>query len=284
MLLERYALKLRKNVNHANIFNININEAEFSNISIDGTDFEMSNKHSKFEFDNSSFENLIVIYTKPAVINTIEGRNLYKFKLGYVKTKNSQLIVNVQNWDVVNHLNKYQGLIDFIDIYMIPYDNIAKIAVEYKYNSISLGVLYEVIKDILIINFIDTGIDYNQKLELVKDYFQTDFENTFNNSRKNKKIILYLDTVNNGSETINSVKTEFSVKSDITFENAFSYLKTVSNDNVLRYSIKCEDEDFKTSSIDGYNEDLKTNEWSKPARIQVAEENIQTISDFLRFQ
>ena len=33
-----------------------------------------------------------------------------------------------------------------------------------------------------------------------------------------------------------------------------------------------------------YNEDLKTNEWSKPARIQVAEENIQAISDFLRFQ
>jgi hypothetical protein len=144
LLLERYALKLRKNVDHANIFNININEAEFSNISIDGTDFEMSNKHSKFEFDNSSFENLIVIYTKPAIINTIEGRHVYKFKLGYVKTKNSQLIVNVQNWDVVNHLNKYQGLIDFIDIYMIPYDNIAKIAVEYKYNSASLILILNI--------------------------------------------------------------------------------------------------------------------------------------------
>lgn len=284
MLLERYALKLRSNVNYASIFNININEEEFSNISIDGTAFEIKNNYFTYEFNNSSFENLIVIYTKPVIISDTAERNLYKLKLGYVKTKNSQLIVNVQNWDVVNHLNQYQGLIDFIDIYIIPYDNIAKIAVEYKYNSISLKVLYEIIQNILISNFIDTNIDYNQNLELVKDYFQTDFENTFNNSRKNKKIILYLDTVNNGSETINSAKTEFSVKSDITFENAFSYLTTVTTDNVLRYSIKCEDEDSKTASIDGYTEDLRTNEWSKPARIQIVEEDIQAIGIFLRFQ
>ena len=41
---------------------------------------------------------------------------------------------------------------------------------------------------------------------------------------------------------------------------------------------------IKETFRSAYNEDLKTNEWSKPARIQVAEENIQAISDFLRFQ
>jgi len=288
MLFERYAIKLKENRNYTNIFDINIDDEQFESINIENTTFEMFRNHFTHEFNNASFENLIVIFTKPTIIHTnTDGRSLYKMKIAYVKTKNDQLIVNVQDWNVVNHLNQYQGLIDFIDIYIMPYDNTAKIAVEYKYHSISPTVLYETIQQILINGFIGFGINYDEDLNLVKDYLQTDFESTFNNSRKNKKIVLYLDTINNGSETINSAKMEYSVKADVTFENAFNYLTSLTQDNIQRYSIKCEDEDAKTASIDGFNEDLRTDEWSKPARMHIDfDSDIQvynSIAHFLRY-
>lgn len=287
MLFERYAIKFRRNTNIHNIFDINFQDEQFENINIDNISYEIFRNHFTYEFNNATFENLIVIFTKPTIVHNINHRDLYKLKIAYVKTKNNQTIVNVQNWDVVNHLNEYQGLIDFLDIYIIPYDNTAKIAVEYKYNSIAPSILYQMIQNIMINGFIRFGINYNEDLELVKDYLQTDFEETFNSSRKNKKIILYMDTINNGTETINSAKIEYSVKADVSFQNAFDYLTAITTDNILRYSIKCEDEDAKTASIDGENEDLITSEWSKPARIHIDSENMNqiytSVAIFLRF-
>lgn len=287
MLFERYAIKFRKDTNIHNIFDINFQDEQFENINIDNISYEIFKNHFTYEFNNATFENLIVIFTKPTIVYNINHRDLYKLKIAYVKTKNNQTIVNVQNWDVVNHLNEYQGLIDFLDIYIIPYDNTAKIAVEYKYNSIAPSILYQMIQNIMINGFIRFGINYNEDLELVKDYLQTDFEETFNSSRKNKKIILYMDTINNGTETINSAKIEYSVKADVSFQNAFDYLTAITTDNILRYSIKCEDEDAKTASIDGENEDLITSEWSKPARIHIDSENMNqiytSVAIFLRF-
>lgn len=287
MLFERYAIKFRRDTNIHNIFDINFQDEQFENINIDNISYEIFRNHFTYEFNNATFENLIVIFTKPTIVHNINNRDLYKLKIAYVKTKNNQTIVNVQNWDVVNHLNEYQGLIDFLDIYIIPYDNTAKIAVEYKYNSIAPSILYQMIQNIMINGFIRFGINYNEDLELVKDYLQTDFEETFNSSRKNKKIILYMDTINNGTETINSAKIEYSVKADVSFQNAFDYLTSITRDNIQRYSIKCEDEDAKTASIDGENEDLRTNEWSKPARTHINSENINqiyaSIANFLRF-
>ena len=287
MLFERYAIKFRRNTNIHNIFDINFQDEQFENINIDNISYEIFRNHFTYEFNNATFENLIVIFTKPTIVQNINHRDLYKLKIAYVKTKNNQTIVNVQNWDVVNHLNEYQGLIDFLDIYIIPYDNTAKIAVEYKYNSIAPSILYQMIQNIMINGFIRFGINYNEDLELVKDYLQTDFEETFNSSRKNKKIILYMDTINNGTETINSAKIEYSVRADVTFQNAFNYLTSITRDNIQRYSIKCEDEDSKTASIDGENEDLRTSEWSKPARTHIDSENINqiyaSIANFLRF-
>lgn len=287
MLFERYAIKFRRDTNIHNIFDINFQDEQFENINIDNISYEIFRNHFTYEFNNATFENLIVIFTKPTIVHNINNRDLYKLKIAYVKTKNKQTIVNVQNWDVVNHLNEYQGLIDFLDIYILPYDNTAKIAVEYKYNSIAPSILYQMIQNIMINGFIRFGINYNEDLELVKDYLQTDFEETFNSSRKNKKIILYMDTINNGTETINSAKIEYSVKADVSFQNAFDYLTSITRDNIQRYSIKCEDEDAKTASIDGENEDLRTNEWSKPARTHINSENINqiyaSIANFLRF-
>lgn len=287
MLFERYAIKFRRDTNIHNIFDINFQDEQFENINIDNISYEIFRNHFTYEFNNATFENLIVIFTKPTIVQNINHRDLYKLKIAYVKTKNNQTIVNVQNWDVVNHLNEYQGLIDFLDIYIIPYDNTAKIAVEYKYNSIAPSILYQMIQNIMINGFIRFGINYNEDLELVKDYLQTDFEETFNSSRKNKKIILYMDTINNGTETINSAKIEYSVKADVSFQNAFDYLTAITTDNILRYSIKCEDEDAKTASIDGENEDLITSEWSKPARIHIDSENMNqiytSVAIFLRF-
>ncbi|MCT7521859.1 hypothetical protein N5T57_02785 [Aliarcobacter cryaerophilus] len=287
MLFERYAVKLKKNNNIHNIFDINFQNEKFEDITIDNISYQIFRNHFTYEFNNATFENLIVIFTKPTIIHNINDRDLYKLKIAYVKTKNNQTIVNVQNWDVVNHLDQYQGLIDFIDIYIMPYDNTAKIAIEYKYNSIAPSVMFQMIQNIMINGFICFGINYDEDLELVKDYLQTDFEETFNSSRKNKKIILYMDTINNGTETINSAKIEYSVKSDITFENAFNYLTSNYSDNIQRYSIKCEDEDFKTASIDGESEDLRTNEWSKPARIHINYEDTNNIyasvANFLKF-
>lgn len=287
MLFERYAIKFRRDTNIHNIFDINFQDEQFENINIDNISYEIFRNHFTYEFNNATFENLIVIFTKPTIVHNINNRDLYKLKIAYVKTKNNQTIVNVQNWDVVNHLNEYQGLIDFLDIYILPYDNTAKIAVEYKYNSIAPSILYQMIQNIMINGFIRFGINYNEDLELVKDYLQTDFEETFNSSRKNKKIILYMDTINNGTETINSAKIEYSVKADVSFQNAFDYLTSITRDNIQRYSIKCEDEDAKTASIDGENEDLRTNEWSKPARTHINSENINqiyaSIANFLRF-
>ncbi|XOB62148.1 hypothetical protein ACMC56_16395 [Campylobacterota bacterium DY0563] len=289
MLFERYAIKLKENVNRTNIFNIDINEDLYETVEIDGNNFSFSRNHLRYTFENTSYENLIVIYTKPEVIYTTrESRQLFRMKFAYVKTKEDQLIVNVQDWNVVNHLNEYQGLIDFIEIFLIPYDNMMKIAVEYKYHSISPSVLNDVIEQVFINNFIEFGINFSEDLEIVKDYFNTDFEETFNRSRKNKKIIFYIDTVNNGTETVNSAKIEYSIKADITFQNAFDYLRANRQDNILRYSIKCEDEDAKTASIDGINEDLRTSEWVKAARTNVDistidENTLNTLSHFLRF-
>lgn len=289
MLFERYAVKLKKNVNITNIFDINIDDDLFEDVDIEGNVFKFSSNYSTYNFDNASYENLIVIYTKPEIIHrTSEDRDMFRIKLAYVKTKSDQLIVNVQDWNVVNHLNQYQGLIDFIEVFLIPYDNVMKIAVEYKYHSLSPTVLFETIKKVFINNFISFGVNFKEDLEIVKDYFNTDFEETFNNSRKNKKIVLYLDTINNGIETINSAKIEYSIKADITFENAFHYLKANTQDNILRYSIKCEDEDAKTASIEGIDEDLRTTDWVKAARINVDISDLNvlilnSIEHFLRF-
>lgn len=267
MLIERYAVKPKETINLTNIFDINIEDGLFETINIENSSYEMFIHQTSHSIDNASFDNLIVIFTKPEIIYN-NGRDLYKLKIAYVKTKNDQLIVNVQDWNVVNHLNEFQGLIDFVNLYIMPYDNIAKIAVEYKYHSIPNSILYQTIQKILINGFIRFGINYEEDLDLVQDYLQSDFESTFNHSRRNKKIVVHLDTINNNTETINSAKIEYSIKSDITFENTFNYLRSHLQDNIQRYSIKCEDENSKTASIDGYGEDLRTSEWSKPARIK----------------
>ncbi len=290
MLFERYVVRVQENQNHTNIFDINFQNEHFENVTIENINYNFSTRHYHYEFDNASFENLIVIFTKSELVyQTMENRELYRCKIAYVKTSEDQLIVNTQDWNVVNHLNEYQGSIDFLDVFILPYDNMAKIAVQYKYHSISQSVLYQIVKQIMVYGFIRFGIDFDADLEIVKDYFQTDFEDTFNQSRRNKKIIFYMDTINNGVEIINSTKIEYSVKADVSFENAFNYLKAHSTDNILRYSIKCEDEDTKTASIDGYNEDLKTNEWEKAARINIdmSEPSInihQSMGQFLRNQ
>ena len=120
MLFERYAVKLKKNNNIHNIFDINFQNEKFEDITIDNISYQIFRNHFTYEFNNATFENLIVIFTKPTIIHNINDRDLYKLKIAYVKTKNNQTIVNVQNWDVVNHLDQYQGLIDFIDIYIMP--------------------------------------------------------------------------------------------------------------------------------------------------------------------
>lgn len=290
MLFERYVVRVQENQNHTNIFEINFEDEHFENVIIENVNYNFSTRHHHFEFDNASFENLIVIFTKSELVyQTIDHRELYRCKIAYVKTSEDQVIVNTQDWNVVNHLNEYQGTIDFLDVFILPYDNMAKIAVQYKYHSISQNVLYQIVKQIMVYGFIGFGIDFDEDLEIVKDYFLTDFEDTFNQSRKNKKIIFYMDTINNGVEIINSAKIEYSVKADVSFENTFNYLRANTTDNIVRYSIKCEDEDMKTASIDGYNQDLRTNEWEKAARINidVSEPSIninQSMSHFLRGQ
>lgn len=286
MLFERYAVKLRANANHQQLFDINFEDELFEEVTIESDTFKFTKHHYRYEFRNTSYENLIAIFTKPELLYTNnESRELYHTKIAYVKTKENQLIVDTQNWDVVNHLDQYQGLIDFIDVYIMPYDNIAKIAIEYKYHSVPQATLLEIIKYIFVNGFLGFGISFQEDLEIVKDYFQTDFEETFNESRRNKKIIVYMDTINNGSEIINSAKTEYSIKADITLENTIGYLHSRYHDNIIRYSIKCEDKDSKTASIDGAGVDLRTSEWETPARknIDTSELNTNTFVSICHF-
>ncbi len=288
MLFERYAVQLKVNDSHHDIFDVNFEDELFEEVEIESETYKFTQHHYTYQFANASYENLIAIFTKPEVLHTTgDDRELYHTKIAYVKTKENQVIVNTQNWDVVNHLNEYQGLIDFIDIYIIPYDNMAKIAIEYKYHALPQTVLFEIIKYIFVNGFIGFGISFEEDLDIVKDYFQTDFEATFNSSRRNKKIIVYMDTVNNGTEVINSAKIEYSVKANISLENTMNYLHTQYQDNTIRYSIKCEDEDNKTALITA--EELRTNasEWETPARTTIDTLQIDTsvftsLSHFLR--
>jgi len=288
MLFERYAVQLKEDASHHHIFDANFEEELFEEVEIEAETYKFTKHHYTYQFTNASYENLIAIFTKPEVLYTTdEDRYLYHTKIAYVKTKENQVIVNTQNWDVVNHLDEYQGLIDFIDIYIIPYDNMAKIAVEYKYHSLPPTILFEIIKYIFVNGFLRFGINFGEDLDIVKDYFLTDFEETFNESRRNKKIIVYMDTVNNGDEVINSAKTEYSVKADITLENTLNYLHTQYQDNTIRYSIKCEDEDNKTALITAEELSTGTDEWKTPARTTINTSQIDTsvfsaLSHFMR--
>ncbi len=271
MLFERYAFKYRENNDiQNNTFDIQISDNSFRQVNINNENFDISTELHKYNFSNAAFEKLILTYTKPTIIYNITdiNRPMYKVRLIYTKTKEGQTIVDIQDWSTIGSLNGHQGLVNFVDIFIIPYDNVAKIATEYRYHSISNQILYEVIREIFDRYFLRRNIQ-RADFEIVMDFSQTDFEEIFNNSRKNKKIVFHIDTVNNGTEIINSGKIEYSIKADTIFQNAFNWLCVRLNDNIQRYSIKCEDANNKTASIDGNSEDLMTNEWSTPARIEI---------------
>lgn len=285
MLFERYALRTGADVEINNIFEVHISDDDFEHIALGENEYDFSNEHLTYAFNNASFENLILFYTKPTLENIDDnGRRTFHFKLAYVKTKSEQLIVNTQNLNIVNELDEYQGLIDFLDIYFVVYDNVAKIAFQYKHaSSVTQKVIKGAIKKVFTRHFLLDTVNFDNHLEFIKDYFQTDFENTFNASRKNKKIILFLDTINNGIQTINSIKKEYSIKADVTFEQAFDLLRENLTDNILRYSIKCEDDLSKTASIDGRSEDLRTNEWEKAATEEIDMESTNFLMDIRHF-
>ena len=275
MLFERYAFKYRENDNiQNNVFDIQISDDDFIQININNENFNIFTELHEYNFYNAAFEKLILTYTKPTIVYNIPATNrlIYKIRLIYTKTKEGQTIVDLQDWSTIGNLNRHQGLVDFVDIFIIPYDNMAKIATEYKYHSISKQILYGVIHEIFDRYFLRHNIQRDD-FEIVMDFSQTDFEEIFNNSRKNKKIVFHMDMVNNGAEIINSGKIEYSIKADTTFDNAFGWLRGIFNDNIQRYSIKCEDMNNKTASIDGYSDDLTTNEWSAPARIEIGTQN-----------
>ena len=96
-----------------------------------------------------------------------------------------------------------------------------------------------------------------------------------------------MDTVNNGSEVINSAKTEYSVKADISLENTINFVHAKYQDNTVRYSIKCEDEDNKTALITAEELSSGTNEWEAPARTTINTSQIDasvfsSLAHFLR--
>ena len=63
MLFERYAIKFRRDTNIHNIFDINFQDEQFENINIDNISYEIFRNHFTYEFNNATFENLIVIFT-----------------------------------------------------------------------------------------------------------------------------------------------------------------------------------------------------------------------------
>lgn len=277
MVFERYMIRANNRCPVENITRVNINDEVFQTYTIDGYEYEFFTNPIEHEFQNASFDNLITLFTKPQLVFQENGLDLYKTKLAYVKTKDGQLIVNVNDMNIVNHLDRYQGLLDFIDVFFLVYSDKIKFSVQYKYQSISQSVLFIALRNIINNGFLREQIDQERHLELLRDYLATDFEATFNASRKNKKLTLYLDTINNGIESVNSIKYEYSLKANITFENAFSYVQENMNDNVLRYTIKCEDDFQKTATIEGTSENLFTEDWTKPARITISTDNLNNL-------
>lgn len=198
------------------------------------------------------------------------NRKMYKIKIAYLKTQENQKVFDYDECKIIETLNEYQGILEFLDTYLIPYEDHIRIAIEYRYGSITRDNLRLLSLKIVEVFFILDN-SFLKKTTFVQSYTKGEFREIFNNSSRNKKIIFYSDVVdNNGIEILNSVKHEYSLKcsaklgdiiGDFVRDNFSSY-------NAKRYVIKCEDSESKTASFEGGAKDFESlQDWVHPARI-----------------
>lgn len=287
---DRYSLVLNRGVNAINIFALNINVDDFEDIEIEGQTYTFHTGTYNHEFDNATYDYLVTFYTKPVHIHTIGNQfRMYRTSIGFVKTKDGQVLYDVQNRDSLGTLDRHKGLLSFLDVHFVVYDDTIRIAVESVFHSITQTVLSSTMKHIFDNHYINNQvINVFQDCNVVKDYSPSDFEATFNTSNRDKKAVFLLDGVDD-TEFVNSGRMEFSLSHDLTFENAMTWLRSKINGNVRRYSIKCHDHnDNRTASLNGYpGVDARLDEWMQPARLIDVDHDsptaVTTLAHFLRF-
>lgn len=295
--LNRYLLRTL-NSDLTNVFSeANINDENFTEKTLFNESLKVYNGEPyQDNTPYASYDSLISTFTKPELIYTRSNKKLFLCNILYAKTKNEQSIVNVETWDETSHLDIFNGPANRLKVYFIFYDNIIKYAVQYQYQSIPNKALYFMLRQIadktLLSDLEQTGYTIDifdpDDVELCIDYSPKDFEETFNSSRKRKKLIFSIDTQNEADDIINSGKLEYSLKPYSSFENILQIARVkVGADGLVRYIIKCEDSDGKTASIESLGNDIITNEWQERPRIDIDNNNfdktLDCLFEFLRY-
>ncbi len=286
MYLDRYILRTT-NQDLLDVFSSNnVVDTMFDDKELFGETKKLYSENPlSYNFDYASYHYLVATFTKPVLLGIFQNRELYYYNFIYAKTKDNQAIVDVNTWEELEQLDMFKGPVSNLRIYFILYDNMIKFAVESQYQALPKNVIYDLIKLSISKLFLNTieiedgrvlDIYNSEDFDIGIDYNQTDFENIYNNSNRNKKIVFYVDTQNEADEFINSGKLEYSLKPNSILEHTIEIARLkMGSDNFIRYVVKCEDIDGKTASINAIGNDIHTDEWTQPARTFVDNEDIE---------
>lgn len=271
-------------------------EEEYKNIQ--QNNIKLFKSHLEYSVPYSKTDKIIAFLTKIEKIVTNQEPFLYKTQIAYIKLQEHQDIFDMKRMEIIDKLDEYQGVIDFLEVFICPYDDYIKFAVEYKFHSINKEFLAQIIHYLVKTFFLNENINYDTNFEFGKDYTTEDFNQIFNKSRKNKKLIFYIDTIDtNGGAILNSIKQEYSIKGNTMLEKLKELGHIIGKlakitETPIRYVIKCEDADAKTASHKGYTTAdetkafqegiINTHEWIHPARISISDNDIQSIYLFLQ--
>ena len=290
-MFDRYSLTINEGVIVDQFGDVNIDDEDFSRVTLSTVHYDFYNTHREYNFDNATYDYLVTFYTKPSIIRADAYQNfdLYHTSIGYIKTKDNQIIFDLETMNAIDTLDRHKGLLNFLDVYFIVYDDVIRISIESVFHSLPNNVLVSTLKGIFYNHFINhEWLDIFTDTNIVKDYTPHDFENIFNSSNRNKKVVFLLDGTDD-MEIVNSGRMEYSLTHSINLESTMTWLRGKLNGNIRRYSIKCEDSsDNSTAALMGYpGSDIQLHDWVQPARlvgVDTEDENgIQSIVTFLEY-
>ncbi|WP_169752455.1 hypothetical protein [Campylobacter mucosalis] len=282
MRLKRLLLRARNN-DLLNMFSQdNIRDEQYINKNLFGSSISIFSEWVyKADMQYASYDRMVAVFTKPISLSSRGNSRLFASDIIYAKTKENQAIVNVSTWEEVDQLDLFKGPVNRIKIFFVIYDNMIKFAVEDIYQSIPQSVLFEMMKSIIERCFLNslTAEDghtisvYNpDDFEILIDYSEEDFEGIFNSSKRKKKVVFGIDTQNEADELINSGQLVYSLKADSILHNVFAFARARAiQDGIVRYTIKCEDENGKTASIESVGNDILLDTWQTMPRISISD-------------
>lgn len=261
---------------------VNIRDEQYVNKNLFGGNISIFSEWVyEADMQYASYDRMVAVFTRPINLSSRGNSRLFASDVIYAKTKENQAIVNVSTWEEVDQLDLFKGPVSRIKIFFVVYDNMVKFAVEDIYQSIPQNVLYEMMKSIIERCFLNslTAEDghaisvYNpDDFEILIDYSEEDFEVIFNLSKRKKKIVFGIDTQNEADELINSGQLVYSLRADSILQRVFAFARArATQDGIVRYTIKCEDENGKTASIESVENDILLDTWQAVPRISISD-------------